>query len=442
MTFNLLMVAPRFAPVNTTGHYRTVKFVKYLREFDIEPTVVTLETDFASRWFGANIEYELLDDIPSDVEVVELSCEEPRLPKSRFGKWLRQQTKLNDNLGSVWRHSLLHGLARLCEQKKFDGIYVSLPPFSLGTTIAAFANERGIPFIADFRDLWSEWCSNGRQSIIHQRLIERNERTVLHRAGLVVSVTEECVERLQRKTTNSDTKFCHIPNGFDGILPKELIAAQKSNITIGYIGGFYYDPVQRRQSQTPWYKRRPHRWLYHYPAHEDWLYRSPYFFLKSLAELYQAEPKLRGCIHFEHIGRVPGWLDEMVDSFGLRDFVRFKGFCAKHDLPGLVKSWDWALATSEKVFDGPHYCLPSKIFDYLTFGLPILGFVTHGAQRRFIEAGNLGICVDPDSHGAGVEVLASLLGNELKFETNAEFLDGYTRRSGARKLAESCRALV
>ena len=132
----------------------------------------------------------------------------------------------------------------------------------------------------------------------------------------------------------------------------------------------------------------------------------------------------------------------MVDSFGLRDFVRFKGFCAKHDLPGLVKSWDWALATSEKVFDGPHYCLPSKIFDYLTFGLPILGFVTHGAQRRFIEAGNLGICVDPDSHGAGVEVLASLLGNELKFETNAEFLDGYTRRSGARKLAESCRALV
>ncbi len=65
----VLFLAMEFAPVNTTGNYRSLKFVKYLNQFGIDPIVITLKQDEAADFFKAKIDYDLLNIFLSSARV-------------------------------------------------------------------------------------------------------------------------------------------------------------------------------------------------------------------------------------------------------------------------------------------------------------------------------------------------------------------------------------
>jgi hypothetical protein len=68
----LLVITYYFPPSGGAGVQRVLKFVKYLREFNIEPIVLTVQDgDFPTR------DESLLNDIPSSIKIYRTKIFEP-----------------------------------------------------------------------------------------------------------------------------------------------------------------------------------------------------------------------------------------------------------------------------------------------------------------------------------------------------------------------------
>ncbi len=77
----VLILTYYWPPAGGSGVQRWLKFVKYLRDFDIEPVVFTVQ----------NPEYAIVDDqlkkeVPEGIEILKAPIREPNMILSFFGK--------------------------------------------------------------------------------------------------------------------------------------------------------------------------------------------------------------------------------------------------------------------------------------------------------------------------------------------------------------------
>ncbi len=59
----VLFILMEFAPVNTTGNFRSLKFIKYLGDYGIKPIIVTFIAEEAAIFFNAKIDIDLLNEL-------------------------------------------------------------------------------------------------------------------------------------------------------------------------------------------------------------------------------------------------------------------------------------------------------------------------------------------------------------------------------------------
>jgi glycosyltransferase involved in cell wall biosynthesis len=167
--------------------------------------------------------------------------------------------------------------------------------------------------------------------------------------------------------------------------------------------------------------------LEYVPVKQDWLYRSPYFFFKSVRSLLIKYPRFKNNISIEFIGKSPFWLNDMIKEFKLEENFVAHGFVPYQASLKLQENVDLMLATSEKQAGGEHYCLPSKIFDYVIQRKPILGFVTEGIQKEFLEKSGLALICNPDDTDGTVEKLYRLLTRGGLFKPDATYINQFKR---------------
>jgi hypothetical protein len=72
----------------------------------------------------------------------------------------------------------------------------------------------------------------------------------------------------------------------------------------------------------------------------------------------------------------------------------------------------------------------------------VVGFVTPGAQRWFLENSGLAVVSDPDDVAAAAGQLAALVEGRLSFAPNLDFLRQFHRRETAREMAGVLRRIV
>jgi len=444
----VLFIVMEFPPVNTTGNFRSLKFIKYLSQFGIEPIVITLIAGEAAKIFNAKIDHKLLNEIPKDCSIYRIHCSEEKklvLPK-KLGKFIRIYFSIKDSLASRWKPHLFKEINAIVKKHNPKLIYTSLPPFSCGMLANQISKKFDIPYLIDMRDLWSFFGSSPLPSRLHYWLLLREENKIYSKASKVIGVTPQMVKILKKENPKIDpAKFEYISNGFDvniNTLNNFKFHSKNGKVIIGYTGSFYYEPKARGNSLKPWWKKRGHNMLQYIPTKQDWLYRSPYFFLKSIAEIISRFPAIGNTIEIEFIGKPNQWLGDMIIGFGLQDKVTSHGFVTYGKSIDLQKRWDLVLTTAEKVIDGEHYCLPSKIFDYVALNKPILGFVTNGIQKQFIKESGLGIICDPDNINEAVLSIVNLLTNGKEFQPNTEYLNKFHRKYLAKKLANILNGLV
>jgi glycosyltransferase involved in cell wall biosynthesis len=169
---------------------------------------------------------------------------------------------------------------------------------------------------------------------------------------------------------------------------------------IAYVGTFYYDPLSRANLLTPGWRRAPHRWVFYTPRREDWLYRSPWFFLRGLRRYIEKRPDLATRLRVDFVGAIPTWLPGMLRETGTEALVTLHGPVTHAQAIRLQKEADAVLLTSAKVLGGRDYSIAGKLFEYIGLRRPILAVLTDGAMRDIVAQTGLGLMADPDDEDA------------------------------------------
>ena len=143
----LLVVAFHFPPVQgSSGYLRTLKFIRYLPEFGIRPTVLTVNP---KAYLATNL--QLLSQIPAGIEV-----------KRSFALDVRRHFSIRGKYPGIlgipdrWSSWIPFGIRdgrKLIREKKLSAIFSTYPIPSahlIGRILSAYAR---VPWVADFRDI-------------------------------------------------------------------------------------------------------------------------------------------------------------------------------------------------------------------------------------------------------------------------------------------------
>ncbi len=390
----VLIIAYFLPPAGVVGVYRTLKFMKYLPEFGWQSVTLTV-----SNGKFPTVDESLVDLIPDGVTVHRCRSFEPfnmgasnssGLPPKRT-LWRR----IRGRLFSVWSflclpdatvgwvpNATIHAL-RLIRREKIRRVYISGKPFSsflIGCLVKIFAD---VKLLVDYRDPWTQNITYYRRSALHSWWDRKLEAFVVRNADIVIANTRSNNVRMidDFGRGQSQDKFITIHNGFDSDDFKSVDAEDREKFTITYAGGFYY-------SVGSDYSRQ---------AGGDSAMRtySPLYFFDALEQLFARRPEIKEHMRVNFMGRLGHGYDPIIEEKGLDAVVNRLGYIDYDAHIRVLKSSSALLLVLSRGEKSKGW-IPSKFFQYLGSGNPILGLVPESEVKTIIEEARAGVCVEPD----------------------------------------------
>lgn len=234
----VLMIAHAFPPAGGSGVQRTAKFAKYLPHFGWEPTVWAAEAP-ADLPRDDSLLRDLPDQLdrivysgfdtscwPRDAERLLRRAARPILGR-RLGEGLAWRGRrlierfvlhaLVPDASALWALGSLPRLRRLVRTRRFDAIYSTYSPASNHLLAWRLARATGVPWLADFRDVWTQdFRYPFRTGPVWRRAVDRAlERRMIGAAAAVVAVTEPQTRLLSQLADDRLDRFVTIPSGVD-----------------------------------------------------------------------------------------------------------------------------------------------------------------------------------------------------------------------------------
>ncbi len=381
----VLMIAYAFPPTGGSGVQRSAKFAKYLPRFDWRPTVWTV--DGAD---GLPRDESLCYDLPPEVTIcANTSCGGVRSLQrtlrgfanartgeglsgvaSRFAKavdwrlanWVSSNCFPDDCIG--WARRSLGLLRARLSSEHFDVLYSTYSPASNHWVALELKRSSGIPWVADFRDLWTEDCRFHASSPAYRAAHRRLEQEILETADAVIGVSPRQTEILASHVPTQPEKFLTITNGFDpddfSHVPRG--AKPKGDLfVLGYVGRFDL-------SQTP----------------ESWFSALHQFIDEIGPDREQFVLRIAG-----HVNRTA---QAKLTATGAR--CEFGGYLAHRDAISAMCAADALLLCSP---NGPNgdTIIPAKLFEYLATGRPIVSVGPTGSIcEQILQTTNGGVSAD------------------------------------------------
>ena len=227
----VLIITYYWPPAGGSGVQRWLKFSKYLRDFEIEPVIYTID----------NPSYPILDkslesEIPKDLEILKQAIFEPNSMLSSFGRNNKKESAgfLNPNptfFGSIiqyiranyfipdarkfWIQPSVNFLSNYLENNHIDAIITTGPPHSMHLIGLELKKKLGIKWISDFRDPWTE-IDYFQQLPLTKKATKKHqdlEQEVLINSDMVVVVGETMKDKFLKHTNRIEV----LTNGFDTI---------------------------------------------------------------------------------------------------------------------------------------------------------------------------------------------------------------------------------
>jgi glycosyltransferase involved in cell wall biosynthesis len=341
----VLMFAYHFPPQGGGGVQRSAFFAHHLPSFGWQPVVVSspLLKDYLQ-------DHSLLRLIPDDVRVTRTKALRidpliSRLNRTwfwRLSRVLQKTVIIDTELGWV-PFAINAGLKQIRSDASIRLIYTTAPPFSASLIGLRLHRITGIPWVADFRDPWSQSALEYREGPAHNRARDRRlEQRVLKSASHVIVNTEWNKRRLLEQFELVDTCVSVINNGFDELSFRNAEArtsppSQNGSFRLLFVGSAYSD--------------------YH-----------PGPILDALSAEARRHPP--GTFEFQCIGRSATWAESwrsLLESAGVT--VNIVTYMPHERLI------DHYLRAHAVIFGYPprvDYSLPGKIFEYLRSGRPII----------------------------------------------------------------------
>lgn len=400
----VLIVAYVFPPLGGGGVQRTLSFVRHLPSLGWRPTVICADPSVP---YWARDE-SLLDVVPPEAEVVRVSdgglqrlLHAPRrlLPGGLRTAWPRL-LELPDRQ-VAWFPAGLRAARRALRETRFDAVYTTSAPFTDHLVALGLGTSRP-PWIADFRDPWTDNRTFRPVTEAHRSLAERWEAQVVAGADLVVANTPPNAEALRARYPGAAIDA--IPNGWEPADFAGLPGASAGKFTIAYAGSFYAG-------------------------------YGPDAFLRYLDGAFRIRPELRSQVELRFAGKTD--IGAVLRAHGLDDIATERGYLSQREsLAHLAKSQAQLLVLPP----GAGGWVPQKLYVGLRIGRPFVAVCPDGEARRILtEAGGTSLLLRPDEP-QGAERLADWLTARIATDDasggfDAEVVARYDRTRLAARLA-------
>lgn len=239
----VLMIAHQFPPVGGSGVQRSAKFAKYLPLFGWEPVVLTRDDSKMTLR-----DTSLLEELPENIEIIRTpACDLTVLPSllNKVGKFIAWKLLIPDGEVLWMRKALPQALKRV-SKGDIEAVYTTSYPYSdhlLGLELKK--SFPGIPWIADFRDEWTNnpYLLDNPHMPYRMEKEKEMEREVLTRADALITNTPIMKENFVRLNPGMDLdkRMVVIPNGYDSDDFMDIRQTDKNNsrFTLTYTGALY-----------------------------------------------------------------------------------------------------------------------------------------------------------------------------------------------------------
>lgn len=373
----VLIIAHIFPPLGGSGVQRTLKFTKYLTEFQWKPIIVT--TGDSSYPL---IDQSLLSEVPENLtihrinEPTNLTQTDKQELLNVYNTVVNNKEIIDEYISEIntkqlsvvapdpyiyWAVHVIRKIKNDVDMSDIDIIYTTSGPYSDHLIGYMLKKEFNKPWVADFRDEWTNnpYAEYDPQSSRYkiEYLMEKN---ITKYADHLVTTTP--------LTTNNYIQNFHVN-------PNKI-----STITNGYDEDDFNGLIHLQQTSNKFSI-----------FHNGLLYsiRTPITFLKAIHNLVS-----RGLINKEHLHIGFSWTenDELwrkyANDLGLIDQIEFYGYLSHQE------SLNKALAsTALLLIVGPgeknKSMYPGKIFEYFRLNKPIISLspINSGVEALLTETG-------------------------------------------------------
>jgi glycosyltransferase involved in cell wall biosynthesis len=408
-----LIIAYYFPPAGGSGVQRTLKFVKYLREFGWEPVILTArDPDYPS--LDPSLEHEL----PKALHVYRSHILEPyrwyrkltRRPEDEIGDVAQltpfegEKQKWTERLAETIRSTLFIPDARIgwlpaavslgqkiIATERIDLLYSSAPPYTTHLIGLWLKRLSRLPWVADFRDSWIGWLSAPQWRPRLSRALEMwMERQVLSRSDTVLTVSPGVREDLlSRHTPLRDDRWQVLTNGFDREdfvnLPVLPASAQ---VTLTYTGSLYG-------------------------------HRNPETLLQAMELIQKTHPDAMQRFRVRLVGRIGDPIKNRLQSSPVADQIEMIPYVTHAESLACLKSSDASLLIIDNA-PANAGILTGKLFEYIGAGHPIVAFTPEGDAANLIRTHQLGVVISPRDVQTAARVLIDLIEGRLLKQTGID----------------------
>ena len=238
----VLFIYYHFPPI--MGDWRSLGFVRLLPEFGWQPIVIS-----AAESVKHEKDYSLLEKVPDGIEVHRVGHHEPSMEWQYARRRLRINYVFPDYYKS-WYSPALREARKILQREKIDLIFSSSPPYTAAFIAMKLKKEFNIPWVAEWRDLWSK---NDFLNLDYDRTlikplrqlqkfqIRRGENDILKTADKTVVVSWYHRKQLSELQGVGDDEIEVVTNGYDESDFKELKAGAlyPNKLTIIFLGSIY-----------------------------------------------------------------------------------------------------------------------------------------------------------------------------------------------------------
>lgn len=433
----VLILAYDFPPFVSVGGLRPDSWYKYFHEFGIYPILVTRQWE---NKYQNHLDY--IAPSQSDETIIEAD-EKGTLIRTPYSPNLanRIMLKYGDSKFvlvrklitaffeiSQWflpigpKYTLYRTADDYIKTNRVDCIIATGDPFILFKYANQLSKDHQIPWIADYRDLWSQDLGLNN-SPIYRKLMAFFEKRIVSKATVILVVNQFLKEEINRLIPEKKIEL--ILNGFD---PAYIEAARRlpqedKVFSIGYAGSLYdWHPIES--------------------------------FLSALNKFIQKYPAKKIVVNFYGSNR-PETIEDIKENVfpALKEIVRLiPRLSNKALLEQLAKNHLLLLFND-------YYINGTKIYDYIGIQRKILFCYTqdertisiaeqilnredirqkkHNLQSQFIEETNSGILIkDEDALLLALESQYEIFDSLKQVPCNSSNIDQFSRKRQIKNLAE------
>lgn len=423
-----LIICYYWPPAGGPGVQRWLKFVTYLKSFDIDPVVYVPQNPNYPI-----VDQDLFAQIPKEITVLKLPISEPYKFAAIFSKKKTQQISsgiISNKKPSPLEKLLLYirgnffvpdarvgwvdpsvvFLKQYLKVNPVDCIITSGPPHSMHLIGMELQKQEHLPWIADFRDPWTtiHYHKSLRLTKASEAKHKALESLVLNSANHILVTSPSTAKEFSLLTTKPITV---ITNGFEPIETDAPVL--DSTFSIAHIGSLLTQ-------------------------------RNPTYLWEVLSQIVKEDPIFAQDLEICLAGVVSDEVRSSLALAGLTSNTTIKGYVS-HKEALILQHKAQVLLLLEQDSEDTKAIIPGKLFEYLQAARPIIAIGPKGSDiEGIINTTASGVYVSANQKDV-LKKQILLYYNAYKKEAlfiNSKNIELFTRKALTKKLTEVIKSVI